>query len=257
MRPNEASFAESTSSLDTNPIVSRKRRHPQTSRTSRSNAPMTFFVRTEEELEQMNSSIARPVADSTFGVQSLDSTQESDDGSASQEELVSTYDDREATPLEPRIWKSSNESSSSQADQQSVYTGSSTESFPAPPILTQLAGTRLSGPLTPLYLRSPRGTSTDSETPSTSKSVSLRSLRLSDDDSSPEDSASQALTSSGDEDEGDETQPGESAPQLVMPSISMPSRKPFTEKGKSLGKLKILVVGPRGMRELQCCFDLC
>ncbi|GAP89993.1 putative heat shock protein [Rosellinia necatrix] len=34
-----------------------------------------------------------------------------------------------------------------------------------------------------------------------------------------------------------------SIPQLVMPSISMPSRRPFTETGKSLGHLKILLAG--------------
>ncbi|KAK7966984.1 uncharacterized protein PG986_001261 [Apiospora aurea] len=34
-----------------------------------------------------------------------------------------------------------------------------------------------------------------------------------------------------------------SAPQLVMPSIQMPSRRPFTDVGKSIGRLKVLVAG--------------
>lgn len=38
-----------------------------------------------------------------------------------------------------------------------------------------------------------------------------------------------------------------SAPQLVMPSIKMPSRRPFTERGKSLGRLKVLVAGRSGV----------
>ncbi|KAI0432221.1 Septin-domain-containing protein [Xylaria sp. FL1042] len=38
-----------------------------------------------------------------------------------------------------------------------------------------------------------------------------------------------------------------SAPQLVMPSIMMPSRRPFTETGKSLGRLKILLAGDSGV----------
>ncbi|KAI1094726.1 hypothetical protein F5B19DRAFT_444517 [Rostrohypoxylon terebratum] len=38
-----------------------------------------------------------------------------------------------------------------------------------------------------------------------------------------------------------------SAPQLVMPSIKMPSRRPFTETGKSLGRLKVLVAGDSGV----------
>ena len=37
-----------------------------------------------------------------------------------------------------------------------------------------------------------------------------------------------------------------SAPQLVMPSIKMPSRRPFTEVGKSMGRLKVLVAGDTG-----------
>ncbi|KAK9417121.1 hypothetical protein SUNI508_09139 [Seiridium unicorne] len=38
-----------------------------------------------------------------------------------------------------------------------------------------------------------------------------------------------------------------SAPQLVMPSIKMPSRRPFTEIGKSLGRLKVLCAGKSGV----------
>ncbi|KAI1769175.1 Septin-domain-containing protein [Hypoxylon sp. FL1150] len=34
-----------------------------------------------------------------------------------------------------------------------------------------------------------------------------------------------------------------SAPQLVMPSLKMPSRRPYTETGKSLGRLKVLFAG--------------
>ena len=62
------------------------------------------------------------------------------------------------------------------------------------------------------------------------------------------------LTSSGeDEEEVDETMLAaegaqtEILPQLVMPSISMPRRRPFTERGKNIGKLKIMVAGSTGM----------
>jgi len=90
---------------------------------------------------------------------------------------------------------------------------------------------------------------------STPNSVSLRSLRLSDDEYSVDEAGSQALTSSGeDEEEVDETMLAEGAqtqteslPQLVMPSISMPRRRPFTERGKNIGKLKIMVAGTKGM----------
>lgn len=32
-----------------------------------------------------------------------------------------------------------------------------------------------------------------------------------------------------------------------MPSITMPSRRPFTDRGKRLGRFKILVAGRKGM----------
>lgn len=38
----------------------------------------------------------------------------------------------------------------------------------------------------------------------------------------------------------------DSAPQLVMPSIKMPSRRPFTDEGKRIGRLKVLIAGDSG-----------
>ncbi|KAF4428122.1 Septin-5 [Colletotrichum fructicola] len=40
---------------------------------------------------------------------------------------------------------------------------------------------------------------------------------------------------------------GEGAQQFIMPTISVPSRRPFTEVGKSLGRLKLLVAGKSGL----------
>lgn len=37
-----------------------------------------------------------------------------------------------------------------------------------------------------------------------------------------------------------------SSPMFVMPTIPMPSRKPFTAKGKTLGRFKVLVAGAKG-----------
>nr|XP_036577561.1 heat shock protein [Colletotrichum truncatum]KAF6784559.1 heat shock protein [Colletotrichum truncatum] len=39
----------------------------------------------------------------------------------------------------------------------------------------------------------------------------------------------------------------EGVQQFIMPTISVPSRRPFTEVGKSLGRLKILVAGKSGL----------
>jgi hypothetical protein len=38
-----------------------------------------------------------------------------------------------------------------------------------------------------------------------------------------------------------------SFPQLVMPRVNMPRRKAFTEKGRTMGKLKVMVVGDSGI----------
>lgn len=38
----------------------------------------------------------------------------------------------------------------------------------------------------------------------------------------------------------------EGAPQLIMPSLAVPQRRPFSESGRSIGKLKILLAGRPG-----------
>lgn len=38
----------------------------------------------------------------------------------------------------------------------------------------------------------------------------------------------------------------DSQPELIMPSIKMPSRRPFTERGKGLGRFKVMVAGRKG-----------
>ena len=57
---------------------------------------------------------------------------------------------------------------------------------------------------------------------------------------------------------GDITSTSSSFPQLVMPRVNVPRRKAFTETGRTMGKLKIMVVGDSGSRhqptvcELMC-----
>lgn len=65
-------------------------------------------------------------------------------------------------------------------------------------------------------------------------------------------SISEHAISSDDEDDFLQETPSASlgagnAPQLVMPSIKMPSRRPFTEAGKAMGRLKVLVAGDSGV----------
>lgn len=109
----------------------------------------------------------------------------------------------------------------------------------------QLAESR---PLTPLMTG--EHTPLDSAFPSTPKSGSFKSLRLSDeDDGLTEDNTSQAIAPSDDEDGHQPVGPndmGSSMPELVMPSLSMPSRRPFTARGRMMGRLKVCVAGAKG-----------
>ncbi|KAF1834458.1 hypothetical protein BDW02DRAFT_568986 [Decorospora gaudefroyi] len=100
---------------------------------------------------------------------------------------------------------------------------------------------------------------------STPRTASMNSLKLSDEEYAMDDAGSQAVVSSGEEEEYAETQQGggSSFPQLVMPSIQMPTRRPFTTRGKAMGKLKIMVAGETGIGKsslirsiLQVCEDI-
>jgi len=210
--------------------------------------PLSFFMPTSEELEKMASS-AQDVQDSTYGVRSIDSTTNSSMCRGSMYELASAGAVIDASEASSRPISRSDSPFMPNLAQRYVR-GSSTGSSPIPP------RTRNTGPLTPLLLRSPvNGSVSDSAPMSTPNSVSLRSLRLSDDEYSVDEAASQALTSSGEDEEAEEVDETmlaegaqtESLPQLVMPSISMPRRRPFTETGKNIGKLKIMVAGSKGM----------
>ena len=106
-----------------------------------------------------------------------------------------------------------------------------------------------SQPLTPLFLPSPVPGSSAPESP---KSFSTRSLRHSDSESAIDETGSQALVSGGEDDDEAQSSPENSAPQLIMPSIKMPSRRPFTEKGKNMGRLKVLIAGRSGMSKETC-----
>lgn len=96
-------------------------------------------------------------------------------------------------------------------------------------------------PLTPVF----HGSGIPESLPS-----SPESRGHSDIESVTDDGASQAIMSS-EEDDQEQDMPADvmdsgTAPQLIMPSIKMPSRRPFTEKGKNLGRLKVLIAGDSG-----------
>ncbi|KZM19813.1 uncharacterized protein EKO05_0004233 [Ascochyta rabiei] len=210
------------------------------------NSPTTFFMRSEQEMEQSlaASQSTHPVArqrDSTYGVQSLADTLEAAFGA-------------QGTTARKKADSHSHAGSHSKHTARSGSHGSSTDSAKSPksPLASPLwklkrkvSSRTTSTPLTPLDIDAPSPLPT-SATPSTPTSVSLHSLKLSDEGSVVDEAGSQVITSSGEEEYDDvETQQGasNSFPQLVMPSIQMPTRRPFTVKGKNMGKLKILVAG--------------
>ncbi|KAF7115123.1 hypothetical protein CNMCM5793_001357 [Aspergillus hiratsukae] len=100
-----------------------------------------------------------------------------------------------------------------------------------------------SRPLTPLNPDEP------SSLPSSPKSVSNQSMKHLDDISITDDLSSHAV---GSEDEGNDAREApnsagfDSTSQLIMPSIRMPSRRPFTDRGKTMGRFKVLVAGACG-----------
>lgn len=202
-----------------------------------SNAPTTFFMRSEQEMEQSlassqsTQSIGRQ-RDSTYGVQSLADTLEAAFGAESSAGSQS---------------KSPRRSASHSSTAESTKSQESPLASPLRKMKRKLSGRTTSTPLTPLNIEAPSPLPA-SAAPSTPTSVSLHSLKLSDEGSVVDDTGSQVITSSGDEEDGAETQQGPSNtfPQLVMPSIQMPTRRPFTTKGKSMGKLKVMVAGRAG-----------
>jgi hypothetical protein len=216
-----------------------------------SHVPTAFFMKSEEEMEQSlasasNTQTSARQKDSSFGVQSLADTLEAAFGPesiATSKRTGSHGNTRHAESIGPRTGSHSSSASSAKLPD-------SLKTSPARKLKRNLSGHASSTLLTPLNVGapSPIPTSTMASTPS---AISLQSLKLSDEESAMDESASQAIISSGEEEEEDEetnTQQGASGsfPQLVMPSIQMPSRRPFTTKGKAMGKLKIMVAGETG-----------
>jgi hypothetical protein len=218
-----------------------------------SHVPTAFFMRSEEEMAQSLATTSSSYhmgrqRDSTFGVQSLEDT------------LDAAFGPQSKTPKE----RTESASSTGSHEKHGSRTGlrgslagsmkpSDSSQFASQQTLKRKLSRHVSStnaPATPLDAGtpSPAPASVMSSTPS---AVSLHSIKLSDEDSAVDDVASQAITSSGEEEAEDadvNAQQGAagSFPQLVMPSIQMPARRPFTTKGKAMGKLKILVAGESG-----------
>ena len=199
---------------------------------------MTFFMASEEDLEKSQSPAV--VCDSTFGVKSIEeaATSITEETYQSEEEMIRNRDARESDLARRRLTLKPTPKPRDFTPEifQTAFphttNSSSTRKF-----------RRFSPPSASQSLTSLSQASQDpgSSMPSSPKSNSSRSYRPSDEDSVYE-GGSQAIASS----EEDEAEGQESAPQLIMPSIKMPSRRPFTDRGKDFGRLKILIAGDSG-----------
>lgn len=228
------------------PVKPRSRKSSMDHAAARSsNGPTTFFMRSEQEMEQslaasQSTDSIRRRRDSTYGVQSLADTLEAAFGAESTTANKKADKRSNAGTQSRRAARSGSHSSS--AD--SAKPPESPLTSPTRKLKRKLSSRTTSTPLTPLNVDA----LPTSAIPSTPTSVSLHSLKLSDEGSVIDETGSQVITSSGEEEDDVETQQGasNSFPQLVMPSIQMPTRRPFTTKGKNMGKLKVLVAGRAG-----------
>jgi hypothetical protein len=207
---------------------------------------MTYFIASEKALESSSrrSSLSQAksresLKRSNFGVESLDTTTAS----------LTPREDSEGSGRPGKAcnhWKKALTKGLAEDEDEAVdrSRSASPRSSPNPsrdlsPSESKRCEKTASRPFTPLNAESPFLGSIKS---------SPSSRRNSEIDFYTDDAASQAIVSSG-EDEKDgpsEAIDNSSASQLVMPSISMPSRRPFTERGKNMGKIKILLAGDSG-----------
>jgi hypothetical protein len=206
--------------------------------------PTTFFLANEEMVAKSDSS--EPGTDSTFGVRSLqemtasvaDAATEKHGAEADGMDDGNSEGGRRRSTLKP----STKSRDTSAQDSDAVFPVNTTDSSP------RKLPRRFSPPSATHSLTSFSQASQDLglSSPSSPKSISNRSSRPSDEESMDE-GGSQAIASSEDEAEVS-PELGDSAPQLIMPSIKMPSRRPFTTRGKDIGRLKILIAGDTSMK---------
>jgi hypothetical protein len=224
---------------------------------ARSQQPqMSYFIADEKTLEasqsipSTSSLISKhkdAAKNSMYGVESLESTI----GSLAPEDSGDDQDalDEEKLKLRKarRSWKKNLKRPSTRPSEEdltdctsrSLKSSASISRNTSPDEQRRPSQPSISRPYTPLSYNSPAPESLLS---------SPDSRRNSDTGSYMDDVASQAIASSGDEERavGPEMMDSGSAPQLVMPSIKMPSRRPFTERGKNMGRLKVMIAGDSG-----------
>lgn len=213
--------------------------HPSPSLDPRTAAPATFFLSRSPHASDLESdSFSDSLTDSKetmYGVQSIGET-------LSQSEM--------ATSLQGHPDNQTRGSSSRAPDDVEEPKGTRRRSTLKPfghenpsPTMRPPDADAVSRPLTPFNPDEP------SSLPSSPKSISNQSLRPLDDISITDEINSQVIGSDDENNDNPKLSPHlgpQGASQLIMPSIKMPSRRPFTEKGKAMGRFKILLGGASG-----------
>ncbi|KAL8692290.1 MAG: hypothetical protein Q9218_002659 [Villophora microphyllina] len=230
------------SSGDRNSVRSRKDQDSVTPTSVPSyGAPTSFFLATEDMLTKAHGAAEHQAVDSTYGVKSVpevihgNKQEPNVTESSRQQSLEVEHDGRRRSTLKAYA------SPSYPSCEEVAYAND--DGTASPP----LGLPRLTSTLPSVSSLSQDSQGVNHSLPSSPKSTSTRSGRPSERDS-VYDGASQAITSSEDEADIDHSQGQQDhAPQLIMPSIQMPSRRPFTERGKALGKVKILLAGDSGL----------
>ena len=214
---------------------------------SASNTPLSFCIASEEDLDR---NVRKSIFDSSYGVQSLRDTAYEPSQDASSPRHPINNEDSESEPWEKRRstltaksqqpqFKGQNNLSDDLVEKQAAQTADSSPSR------------AVYGSKVPSMSQSLTSLSLDSQAPlsslaSSPKSFSQKSFRQSDDEMI-DDSGSQAIVSSSEDETRSSTGIRDSAPQLIMPSIKMPSRRPFTDGGKAINRLKVLIAGDSGI----------
>lgn len=217
--------------------------HPSPSLDPRTTAtPATFFLSRNLDASDSESSLPldepNDVKDSMYGVHSLSETLLRPERSATSPRAF--YTDKRPDHHRSPSQSSDDMDNTHKSRRRSTIKPCEPEVRDSP--IPAVCHDTVSRPLTPL------NPDDAPSLPGSPKSISNHSLRPLDDISIADEINSQAI-GSGDEDEGPTPSPrlgASGAPQLIMPSIKMPSRRPFTERGKAMGRFKILIAGASG-----------
>ncbi|KAF3483998.1 uncharacterized protein GIQ15_03322 [Arthroderma uncinatum] len=197
-------------------------------------APAAFFLARGDDMDVSEPSISVTPNDSTYGVQSLADT--IDDGISGP--LPSSYnihatvepdvDSPFLSPTTRNTTRSEHGEKTEGLTKQSLYPLSD-------------VGVPLS--TVPSFIGS---LGEPVSLPSSPKSSSMRSFRHMEDMSAVDEGSYHNGGPEIDDSLVESSELQDSSPQLVMPSIKMPSRRPFTERGKAIGRLKVLLAGAPG-----------